>query len=107
MTTQFAPAKEKTYSPLRLRKFGSVRKFFIKNWCLKRSRLIYGIVSRWMHGDVKINIAMRCRENACADWGHAWVTLNGTPVMEFRRRLLKKPRTKIAESEKYIYWLYE
>ena len=101
MTTQFATTKEKTYSPQKL------RGFLIENWCLKRSRLIYGFLSKWIQGDVKINIAMRCRENACADWGHAWVTYNGIPIMEFKRRLINRPKVKIAESEKYIYWLYK
>lgn len=101
MTTQFATIKEKKYSPQKL------RGFLIENWCLKRSKLIYSLVSRWKQGDVKINIAMRCRDNTYADWGHAWVSYNGTPIMEFKRSLLNRPKVKIAESDKYIYWLYK
>lgn len=101
MVAHIVQAENETYTPLKL------RGFLIENWCIKRSRLIYGFVSKWMHGEVKINIAMRCRENTCADWGHAWVTHNGIPIMEFNRRLINRPKVKIAESEKYIYWLYE
>ncbi len=101
MTTQSYPEREKTYSLQRPR--GGI----VDNWCLKRSRLIHKLVSKWTRGDVKINIAMRCREDTWADWGHAWVTYNGIPIMEFKRRLINKPKEKIAESGKYIYWLYK
>ena len=101
MATQFTQAEKKTYSSRKL------RGFLIDNWCLKRSRLIYAFVSKWMQGEVKINIAMRCRENTFADWGHAWVTHNSIPIMEFKRRLINRPKVKIAESRKYIYWIYE
>ena len=79
----------------------------VKNWCLKRSRLIYAVASRCMTGAVRINVAMRCREDTSSDWGHAWVTCDDTPVCESDSRLITKPMTKIADNGKYIYWIYD
>jgi hypothetical protein len=97
---QTAQTKEKIYFQRR------TKGFFLKNWCLKRSKIIYAIVHRWMKGDVRINIAVECRENKDMDWGHAWVTCNGEPVFEPNSQVLSRAKTKIAESGKYIYWIY-
>lgn len=60
-----------------------------------------------MTGAVRINVAMRCREDTSSDWGHAWVTCDDTPVCERDNRLITKPMTKIADNGKYIYWIYD
>lgn len=97
---QTAQIKEKTYSPR------GTKRSFINNWCLKRSEVIYALTHRWMKGDVRINIAVECRERTDMDWGHAWVTHNGRPFLESNKELLSRPKTKIAESSKYVYWVY-
>lgn len=97
---QSAPIKERIYFPR------GTKRFLINNWCLKRSKVIYALTHRWMKGDVRINIAVECRERADMDWGHAWVTHNGRPFLESNKELLRRPKTKIAESGKYIYWVY-
>lgn len=91
------------------RKFGllrSIRDSLVKNWCLKRSRIVYAIASRCMSGEVRINVAMRCREDGQNDWGHAWVTHNGKPLWEFDKAILLKEKTKIADNGIYTYWIY-
>lgn len=92
------------------RQFGLLRRLrdgLFRNWCRKRSHLLYHIVTPFTKSDVKINVAMRCRDDIAADWGHAWVTVDGIPFMEWNRRILSKSRTKVAESEKYIYWIFD
>ena len=95
---------------LERRKKGIVRRFkaaLFDNWCLKRSKLIYFFASRLFRSDVRINIAMRCRSDNSKDWGHAWVTCGGKPLLERNERLISKKRTLIAEDNKYIYWIYD
>lgn len=82
------------------------RLFTPSNWCLKRSKIIYSIASRCLKGEVRINIAMRCRNQTTTDWGHAWVTVNGTPLLEFNKAFVNKEKTKIKDTGKYIYWIY-
>ena len=79
---------------------------FVKNWCLKRSRLLYAIANRFLSGEVRINIAMRCRDNAQLDWGHAWLSHNGNPLWEHRNSMLNKSKTMLADTGKFIYWIY-
>ncbi len=50
---------------------------------------------------------MRCRSDNSKDWGHAWVTCGGKPLLEHNERLISKKRTLIAEDNKYIYWIYD
>lgn len=76
------------------------------NWCLRRSKIIYAIASRCLPGEVRINIAMRCRNQTTADWGHAWVSVNGTPLLEYNKAFALKEKTKIKDTGKYIYWIY-
>lgn len=83
----------------------SLREKTIANWCLKRSRLIYAIASRYKSGEVRINIAMRCRDDSSKDWGHAWVTCNGKPLWERKTAIMEKPKTMIADTGKFIYWV--
>ena len=92
--------KEKTYSSN-----DSLRHLPVKNWCLKRSRLLYAIASKVLSGDVRINIAMRCRQNAVNDWGHAWVSCDGKPLFEHINKRISKRIIKIGESGRYIYWI--
>lgn len=82
------------------------RERLISNWCRRRSHLLYFIISHVTNADVKINIAMRCRNEVDKDWGHAWVTVNGRAFLESHTEVLQKERTKIAETEKYIYWIF-
>ena len=84
-----------------------VKTALFDNWCLKRSKLIYFFASRLFRSDVRINIAMRCRSDNSKDWGHAWVTCGGKPLLEHNERLISKKRTLIAEDNKYIYWIYD
>ncbi len=83
----------------------NIREQLVKNWCLKRSRIIYAIVSKYKSGELRINIAMRCRENASQDWGHAWVTCDGKPVWSREKTMIEKPKTMIADTGKYVYWI--
>ena len=90
------------------RRFGFLRRLrekLVANWCLRRSRLVYAIATRCKSGNVRINIAMRCRDNSSQDWGHAWVTCNGKLLWERRSAITKKPMTKIADTGKFIYWV--
>ncbi len=97
---QAAQTKGRAYSQR------SIRHFFINNWCLKRSKVIYALTHRWVRGEVRINIAVECRERTDMDWGHAWVTLDGKPFLEPNKKLLERAMTKIAETGKYVYWIY-
>ena len=100
VTMQVAQTKGRAYSQR------SIRHFFINNWCLKRSKVIYALTHRWVRGEVRINIAVECRERTDMDWGHAWVTLDGKPFLEPNKKLLERAMTKIAETGKYVYWIY-
>ena len=90
------------------RKFGTLRclrEKLVANWCLKRSRLVYAIASRYKKGEVRINIAMRCRDDSSQDWGHAWVTCDGKLLWERKTAIIEKPKTMIADTGKFIYWV--
>lgn len=84
-----------------------IRESVVKNWCLKRSRLLYAVASRCLSGEVKINIVMRCRNNVDSDWGHAWLTRNGKSLWEPKKKVLAKPKTMIADNGKYVYWIFD
>ena len=102
--------KEIVDKDLQRRNKGLIRRVktaLFDNWCLKRSKLIYFFASRLFRSDVRINIAMRCRSDNSKDWGHAWVTYGGKPLLEHNERLISKKRTLIAEDNKYIYWIYD
>lgn len=91
------------------REFGPLRQWrevLVKNWCLKRSRVIYALASRCLPGDFRINVAMRCREDIGADWGHAWVSRNGQPFWEHNKAIANKAKTEIADTGKYKYWIF-
>ena len=77
-----------------------------RNWCLKRSQLLYAVASKCLHGEVRINVAMRCRNDVTTDWGHAWLSLNGNPLWEWNHAVVRKPMTKISDTGKYVYWIY-
>ncbi|MBQ7511689.1 MAG: hypothetical protein IJ155_01120 [Prevotella sp.] len=98
--------KGKVIGRRQLGRLQTLRRRLVNNWCLKRSRLIYAVASRLLSGEVRINIVMRCREENTTDWGHAWVTRNGRPLMEYEGRMFKKPMTKISDTGKYIYWIF-
>ncbi|GEM_PF-4376502 len=79
----------------------------INHWCLKRSRIIYLILSRFLPGKVRINIAMRCRNNHNYDWGHAWVSYDKKPILEFSQTLKHKNKTEITDTGTIVYWIYD
>lgn len=57
--------------------------------------------------ELRINISMRCRPDGKGDWGHAWLTYKGKPVLERNNRMITKNKTMMADDGKYIYWIYD
>lgn len=100
------PEENKVISPSQFGLCRTWRDALVKNWCLQRSKVVYAIATHVCSGEVRINIAMRCRDNTATDWGHAWVTYNGQPLWERRASMVNKPKTMIADTGKYIYWIY-
>lgn len=86
-----------------------IRHNLFNHWCLHRSRLIYCLLGGYCRSELRINISVRCRDNVSQDWGHAWVSLNGKPIFEHSNniRLTCKPMTMVADTGRYIYWIYE
>ncbi len=83
----------------------NVKHSLVKNWCLKRSHLVYFIASKIYHADIRINIALRCRDESEKDWGHAWVSKNGVPLWEPMRNIIRKSMIMIHDNGKTVYWL--
>lgn len=99
--------KEKTIACRSGKLKNLIRRGIFNHWCLHRSRLIYAILRFFYKDKLRINIVMRCRSNSGQDWGHAWVTINGTPFLEWSNNMILKSRVLIADTGKYMYWIYE
>lgn len=75
--------------------------------CLKRARLLYILLTPFGREKLRINIAMRCRDDASRDWGHAWLTRSDRPVLPGKRSLIRRPMTLISDDGHTRYYLYD